>query len=143
MTAKLNVSNTAAKTGLDALLDLLDAGGAGKLRIYAGTAPTDTDTALSSNTLLADFALNATGFANSTDLAPGARATANSISDVTASNTGTATFGRLLNNAATAVAQFDVGTSGTTCIVPTTSFVSGQTCSVTSMTITQPEGDLF
>lgn len=140
---KLNVSNVAAKTGLDALLDLLDSGGAGKLRIYAGTAPVDTDTALSSNTLLADFALNATGFANSADLAPGARATANSISDVTASNTGTATFGRLLNNAALAVAQFDVGTASATCIVPTTSFVSGQTCSVTSATITLPEGDTF
>lgn len=143
MTAKLNFSNVAAKAGLDAMLDLLDVTSAGKLRIYAGTAPLDTDTALSSNTLLADFALSATGFANSTDLAPNARATANSISDVSASNTGTATFGRLLNQAGTAVAQFDVGTSAATCIVPTTSFVSGQTCSVTSATITMPEGDTF
>lgn len=141
--AKLNISNVAAKTGLDALLDLLDSGGAGILRIYSGTAPVDTDTALSGNTVLAEFTLNATAFANSADLAPGARATANSISDVTASATGTATFGRLLDNAGVAVAQFDVGTSGTTCIVPTTSFASGQTCSVTSMTITLPEGDTF
>lgn len=141
--AKLNVSNTAAKTGLDALLDLLDVGGAGKLRIYSGTAPLDTDTALSGNTVLADFALNATGFAAATDIAPGARATANSISDVNASNTGTATFARLLNNAGTAVAQMDVGTSGTSVIVSSTSFVSGQPCSVTSATITLPEGDTF
>ncbi len=141
--AKLNVSNTAAKTGLDALLDLLDVGGAGKLRIYSGTAPTDTDTALSGNTVLADFALNATGFANSTDINPGARATANSIADVNASNTGTATFARLLNNAGTAVAQMDVGVSGTSVIVSSTSFVSGQPCSVTSATITFPEGDTF
>ena len=50
---------------------------------------------------------------------------------------------RLLNNAATAVAQLDVGTSGTSVIVSLTSFVSGQPCSVTSATITLPEGDTF
>lgn len=135
----MNISNVAAKAAMDAISALANAGGAGKLRIYSGTAPADTDTALSGNTLLADFALNATAFGASTDANPGALATANSVADVNASNTGTATFGRILNNAGTAIAQFDVGTSGTTCIVSSTSFVSGQPCSVTSATLKHPE----
>lgn len=135
----MNISNVAAKAGMDAITALLNAGGAGKLRIYSGTAPTDTDTALSGNTVLADFALNATAFAASTDAAPGALATANSITDVNASASGTATFARLLNNAGTAVAQMDVGVSAASVIVSSVTFVSGQPCSVTSLTLKQPE----
>lgn len=144
MTAKLGVTNVAAKAAIDAITALLNVGGAGHLKIYAGTAPVDSDTGLATaNTVLADFTLNATAFAASTDAAPGALATANSITDVNASATGTAAFGRLLNHAGTTVAQFDVGVSGATCIVSSVSFVSGQPCSVTSLTLKMPEGDTF
>lgn len=135
----IQLSNVAVKAMLDALTALMNAGGAGKLRIYSGTKPTDVDTALSGNTLLIDFALNATAFAASTDANPNALATANSITGVNASATGTATFYRILNNAGTAIEQGTVGTSGADCIITTTSVVSGAPCTVTSLTNTMPE----
>jgi hypothetical protein len=137
----LNVSNAAAKAMLDALTALGNVGGAGKLRIYSGTMPTDTDTALSGNTLLIDFALNADDFPDASDANPGASSVANTISDVNASATGTATFFRILNNAGTAIMQGTVTATGGggDCIITTTSVVSGQPCHVVSLTLTHPE----
>lgn len=135
-------SNVATRTGLDAMLDLLDAGGAGKLRIYSGTAPADADAALSGNTLLAELTLSATGFANSTDANPGATSAANAITqDSSADATGTATFCRLANNAGTCVWQGTVtvtGGGGNLQLV-TTSIVSGQPVSCSSFTMTKAE----
>lgn len=135
----LSISNAGAKAALDALLDLLDVGGAGSLKIYAGTVPTDADTALGAQTLLATLTLSATGFANSTDANPGATASNNSISDQNASAGGTASFFRLVNNAGTCVLQGTVGTSGADLIVTTTTIVSGQPVHITSLTVTHPE----
>lgn len=134
-----HISNVAAKAGLDAITALLNAGGAGKLRIYSGTAPADCDTALSGNTLLIDFALNATAFPASTG-STDAVATANAVTGVNASATATATFFRLLNNAGTCVAQGTVTATGGggDCTLTTTSVVSGAPCTVTSLTITLP-----
>ncbi len=144
MAAKTGIANLAAKAALDAVTALLNVGGAGHLKIYSGTAPVDSDTALvTANVVLADFTLNATAFAASTDAAPGALATANSISDVNASATGTATFARVFNNAGVCKGQFNVGTAAAAVIVSSTSFVSGQPCSVTSFTLSMPEGDTF
>lgn len=140
---KMNISNVAAKAALDAYTALMNPGGPGTLVIYAGVAPLDCDTVLSGDTVLATFTLSATAFGASTDLAPGARATANAIADENASASGTATFARVFNNAGTCVGQFDVGTTAATVIVSSTTFVSGQPCSVTSFTITLPEGDTF
>lgn len=137
----INISNVSAKAALDAVLALLNVGGAGKLRIYSGTVPTDTDTALSGNTVLIDFALNATAFPASSDAAPGATATANAITGVNASATATATFYRLLNNAGTAVEQGSVTATGGggDCTLTTVSVVSGAPCTVTSLVATHPE----
>jgi hypothetical protein len=141
--AKFSFSNTAAKAGLDAALALLNAGGAGSLVIYSGTAPADADTALSGNTALATFTLETTAFGAATDAAPGATAALATPDDVTAAANGTATFARLLNNAGTCVAQLDVGTSGASITLSTTTFVSGQPVTVTSLNIKLPEGDTF
>lgn len=135
----LKISNAAAKAAVDAVTALLNAGGAGLLRIYSGTEPADADTALSSNTVLADFDLAADAFGDAADTNPGAAATADTIDDVNASNSGTATFFRLLNNAGVAVIQGTVGTSAADCIVTSTTFVAGQPCHVVSLTISHPE----
>ena len=137
----LQISNVAARTGLNAITALLNAGGAGLLRVYSGTKPTDSDTAQSDNTVLISFTLNATAFANAVDANPDATALANAIADVSASATGTATFFRLLNNAGTCVAQGTVTATGGggDCTLTTTSVVSGAPCSVTSLTLRQPE----
>lgn len=144
MAAKTGISNVAAKALLDAWTALLNVGGAGHLKIYSGTAPVDSDASLvTANVLLADFTLNATAFAASTDANPGATATANSITDVNAAATGTASFARVLNNAGVCKGQYNVGTSLASVIVSSTSFVSGQPCSVTSYVQTMTEGDTF
>lgn len=120
---------------LDALTNNCNSG---KLRIYSGTRPTDADTALSGNTLLAELTLNATSFGS----ASSGVLTANAItSDSDADATGTATFARLFeSDGTTVVADFSVGTSGTECILATTSIVQHAVVSCSALTITAPVG---
>lgn len=136
------ISNAAAIVMCDALADLLDVGGAGSLRIYAGTVPSAGDASLGAATLLAQLALSNPAFGGAVDVNPGARATANSITqDSSADATGTATFFRLVNNAGTSVYQGTVtatGGGGDLELV-TTSIVSGQPVQVSSLTMTVEE----
>lgn len=106
----------------------------GKLRLYSGARPTNADTALSGNTLLAELTMNAT----SAGAAASGVWTANAItSDSSADATGTATFARLFqSDGTTAIADFSVGTSGTEVIVATTSIVAAAVVSCSSMTVT-------
>lgn len=136
------ISNAAAKAMLDAFTAQLDAGTAAVLNIYSGTPPTDVDAALSGNTLLAQLTESATSYGAATDLNPGARITANTITpDSSADNTGTATFFReLTQNAGTPHFQGSVGTASADLILNTTSITAGSTVSVTSGTKTMPEG---
>jgi hypothetical protein len=133
------ISNDAAQDMLDALTAKFDTGTAAVINIYSGTAPADVDTALSGNTLLAQLTMSGT---SATDLAPGARITAAAITaDSSADATGTATFFRVLTqNAGTPHAQGTVGTATSDLILNTTSITAGSTVSITSMTITLPEG---
>jgi hypothetical protein len=126
----ITVSNAGSRSANDAALTLLNAGGAGSMRVYSGTMPAKADSALSGNTLLATLTLSATAFG----------ATANAItSDTNAANTGTATFFRLVNNAGVAVIQGTVGTSGTDAIINSASITSGDTVSCSSLTISSSE----
>lgn len=143
MANAFNISNVAAKASLDAFTTTLDAGTQAVLRIYSGTIPTDTDTALGAQTLLAELTFSATSFPAAADLNPGARITANSITaDSSADNTGTASFFRFLTQTSggTAVAQGTAGTASADLILNTTSLTAGSTVSVTSVTVTLPEG---
>jgi hypothetical protein len=110
----------------------------GKLRLYSGTRPTNADTALSGNTLLAELTMNAT----SAGASSGGVWTANAItSDASADATGTATFARLFqSDGTTVIADFSVGTSGTEVIVATTSIVAAAVVSCSSMTVTYGVG---
>lgn len=101
------------------------------LVIYSGTAPANASTALSGNTALATHTLAGFGAAS------GGVITANAIADDTIDATGTATFARI--TAGTKVMQLTLGTSGTEVVVSTTSYSSGGTSSITSLTITQPK----
>ena len=107
-------------------------GTSGLLAIYTGTQPTNPDTALSGNTLLASLALSST-------FAPAASSgvlTANSITSATAGNTGTATWATLTTSGGTRIVDMSVGTSGADLNLSTTSIVSGATVAVSSLTIT-------
>lgn len=114
----------------------LDAGNAlvngGKFRIYDSTQPTNGDTALGAQVLLADLALNATAFQN----ASSGGATGNSVTaDSAADATGTATWCALLTSGNARRVDGSVGTSGADCNLNTTSIVVNANVSLSSLTI--------
>lgn len=116
---------------LDAAFDVLNSG---KLRIYDGTQPSDADTALGAQVLLADLALGSTAFAAASS---GSKA-ANSITqDSSADATGTATWGSLLNSSNVRKLDYSVGTSGANLNLNSVAISSGAAVSVSSFTITQ------
>lgn len=123
----------ARNTALDALKALLNTG---YLRIYSGTRPTNADTALSGNTLLAELRFNATAFGASANGA----ASANAITDDSSADaTGTATFARFFqSNGTTVVMDVEVGTSGANLNLNTVSIVAGAVVSVSGYTLTLP-----
>jgi hypothetical protein len=110
----------------------------GKFRVYSGTRPTDADTALAGNTLLAELTLNATFSA----AASSGTLTANAITqDSSADATGTATFVRVTeSDGSTAVMDLSVGTGAGEVNFATLSFVTGAIVQVTSLTISLPVG---
>jgi hypothetical protein len=110
-------------------------GSSGKLRIYDGTQPTDADTALGAQVLLADLALTADAFAD----ASAGTATANAItSDTSANATGTATWGSFLTSGDVRKIDFSVGTSSANLILNSVAIQSGATVSVSAFTFTIP-----
>lgn len=143
MAAQPIISNAAARAGLDAILALLNVGGAGEIKIFTGAPPATAETA-DTGTLLATLPLSATAFPASVDnSAGGATATANAITSATAGATGTAGYFRGYPHSVTttdAVIQGTVGTSAADMIIPSTSITTGETVSVTSWTVTQPDG---
>jgi hypothetical protein len=116
-----------------ALDNILANANSGLLRIYSGTQPTDADTALSGNTLLAELTMNATAFA----AASGGSASANAITgDTSADATGTASFFRLLkSDGTTVIMDGSVGTSGANLNLNSVAIQSGAAVTVTSFTV--------
>lgn len=116
---------------LDAAFDVLNSG---KLRIYDSTQPTDADTALGAQVLLADLALGNPAFAAAS---AGSKA-ANSITqDSAADATGTAAWGSLLTSGNVRKLDYSVGTSGANLNMNSVALSSGAAVSVSSFTITQ------
>jgi hypothetical protein len=141
MTATPVCSNASAKAALNALLALLNVGGtAGTINIFTG-APEATCETADSGTLLATLTLSTTAFANAVDNgAGGATATANSITGTTASATGTAGHFRAKSSAGTVIIQGTCGTAAADLILSGTLLTSGQSVSISSWTVTLPDG---
>ena len=118
---------------LDELTALIDAGTAGALKIYDGTRPTNADTAIGAQTLLAELSLQTISFA----AASSGAITANlPIEDATANATGTASWFRIESSAGAAVIDGDVGTSASDLNLNTVAITSGVAVSVTSVVLT-------
>lgn len=137
MAADPRLSNAAASAAADAVVDLIDAGaGAGTIKIYDGTIPTNANTAVGSQVLLATLTFSDPAFG----AAANGVATANSItSDSSADATGTASWARIADSNGNAVMDVTVGTSGEDINFNTVSFVSGATIAISSLTYTQPK----
>ena len=133
MASNLKFSTSLANARANAITSTV--GGSALLNIYDGTQPAGPDTAITTQTLLAQLTCNAT-------FAPAAASrvlTLNSITqDASSNNTGTATWFRLTTSGGTAHIDGTVGTASADLIVTTTSVVATQPFSVTSATITEP-----
>ena len=141
MAVKPTISNVAAKTALDALLALLDAGaGAGKVQIYDGEQPANPDVAVTTQTKLAELTLNDPAFGAAADADPGAIATANAITDDSdADASGTAAWFRAVDSDGTAVIDGSCGLAAADMILDSLSITAGQTVKINSWTVTMPE----
>ena len=131
------LTNAAASAAADAVVDRIDIGGAGFLRIYSGTQPATADTA-AAGTLLAELQFSATAFG----AAASGVATANAItSDASANATGTASWFRVLDGGGVDVTDnvFDgsVGTSGADMNLNSVDIQAGAEVSISSFTYTQ------
>lgn len=139
-----SISQVASKLGLDAALAALNTGGAGVIKIFSGSIPNNTETA-DTGTLLATLTLTNPAFpASATSSSPrGAIATANAITAAAAVATNTAGYFRGYRNTPTttnADIQGTCGTASADMILNTTSIVSGGNVSISSWTVTLPDG---
>ncbi len=124
-----NALANAVKTAIDT-----GVGAGGTIKIYTGAMPATPQDA-ATGTLLATSTFPKPSF--------GAAATgvitANSIPQVNAMATGTAGYARIADSDGNAIMDVDVGTSGATINLNTTSIVSGGPVLITSATITMPQ----
>lgn len=125
----LSLSVARRNAAVDATVDALDGASAGLLKVYSGTRPANPDTApTASEVVLADFTLPNPAFG----AAASGSAALNSVTSVSASATGTATWFRATNSAGTAVFDGNVGTSGSDLNLNSTSISTGVTVSISS-----------
>lgn len=133
MAKVLKLSTTGRNASVNAIAALLDGG---TIEIYNGTMPTNPQTAISSQTLLSELALDATAFgAASTGVATAAAI----VDDASANATGTASWARLAGGGT--VIDCNVGEAADDCVITLDEkdIVAGGTVSITSFTLTQPE----
>lgn len=107
----------------------------GRFGIFDGTQPTDADTALGAQVLLAELTLGATAFA----AASAGSKSANAITqDSSANATGTATWASLYASARTSAGTMDMsaGTSTVNLTLNSAAISSGAAVSVSSLAIT-------
>jgi hypothetical protein len=135
MAQQLSLAGSIRANMLNQIRDAIDAGsGAGLFRVYSGTRPS---TGGAVTTLLAELTFSDPCAPNASGTTGGsATLTFNSITaDSSADNTGTATWGRMVDSSGTFVADFNVGTSGADFNLNTTSINAGVQVSCTSASI--------
>lgn len=125
-------ANAAVNAAADAVCALLNSG---YLRIYDGSQPATADTAISTQTLLAELTFGATAFG----AAAAGVATANAITkDSDANATGTAAWFRAFeSDGTTPVYDGSVGTSDADLVLNSVAIQAGAEVEVTSLTYTE------
>ncbi len=128
-------SNESANARCAAHVALLNTG---YLRIYSGAQPTDADTAIGAQVLLAELRFSATAFGAPTD----GVATANAITEDSSANaTGTAAWYRCLKSDGTSpVEDGTVGTATSNLVINSVAISAGAAVQVSSMTHTESKG---
>lgn len=124
MALNTQMADASVNAEADALAALFNSG---KLRIYDGTQPTNADTAIGAQVLLAELTFNATAF----PAASGGVLTANAItSDSSANASGTASWFRCVkSDGTTVIMDGSVGTATSNLVMSTTTITATQTVS--------------
>jgi hypothetical protein len=128
-------SNTMVNAEADAVGNALNSG---YIRVYDGTQPATADTAVTTQTLLAELRFGADAFG----AASNGTITANAITDDSSANaTGTATWARILASDGTTV-WFDgtAGTSAANVILNSVAISAGAAVSISSLSFTVSKG---
>lgn len=132
------LTQAVGKAALDSIVDTLDTGGAGTIKIYTASQAATANTALGAQTLLATLTFSATAFGAATTADPSVATAASITSDSSADATNTAAWARWANGSGTTVLDCSVGTATTDIVFNTVSFVSGATIAISSLTVTLP-----
>lgn len=136
MAADPRLTNEAASSACNAVVDMIDGGGgAGYLIFYNGTIPTNADTALGAQTALSTVTFSATAFG----AASNGTATADTITGSTAGVAATATWARWYQNDGGTVLDCTVGTSGEDINFNSNIFTVGASVDVTSLVVVVPK----
>ena len=136
MAADPRLTNEAANSACNAVVDMIDAGGgAGYLIFYDGTIPTNADTALGAQTALSTCTFSATAFG----AASNGTATADTITGSTAGTDGTATWARWYQNDGGTVLDCTVGTSGEDINFNSNVFSTGASVDITALVVVVPK----
>ena len=129
--AYINLSNSAKANRATSLNS--DIGATATVKIYTGSAPADPGTT-ATGPLLVTLTCSGSGFGS---VSGAGILTANTITTANAVATGTAGYARISTSGGTGVVDLDVGTSGASVIMNTTSIVSGGPVQITSAVITE------
>lgn len=132
------VAATYRKSQLDGATSIKTDANSGKLKIYSGSQPTDADTAIGAQVLLATLVMNATAFSAPSGTASTIQTlTAGAItSDTNAAATNTAAWFRLQkSDGSTNILDGTVGTASCDMNLNTTAIVSGATVACSAFTI--------
>jgi hypothetical protein len=134
--AVLRLSTTVRNALANQIKSSIDtgAGAGGTIKIYTGSQPATPQDA-ATGTLLATITLPKPSFGS----AANGVITANAITQVNAGASGTAAWARIADCDGNAMLDIDVGTSGATINLNTTSIVSGGPVAITNATLTVPQ----
>lgn len=136
MAKAMSITVAAADAMLTAFGTLCNSG---TVVLYSGTMPTNVQTALSGNNVLAIATLPNPAFTAFDTVTGSRRYTAGTITgDSAADLTGTATFFRVINSSSVVVWQGTVGTTDSDMIMADAGIIQGGPVNISSLTVSLP-----
>ena len=135
--AWLHLSTAARNAAANAIVDLINTGGTGKVMIYSGAGPASANST-ATGTLLAEVEFNATLDAFQ-DAVLGV-ATGNTLQTTVGLADADAGWARVVDGNGATVFDVDVGETSSTLILDPVGVVTDADVQITSATITMPDG---
>jgi hypothetical protein len=134
------LTQAVGKAALDSIVDSLDSGGAGTIKLYAASQAATANTAVGAQVLLATLTYSATAYGAATTADPSVATAAAITSDSSADATDTVAWARHASGGGTTIFDCSAGISSGTFDIEfnTDAFVTGATVAISSLTVTLP-----